>query len=82
MDGGAVGLNNFTGSANMLFFMSQEITASLTLSLSPTFSLSSVFPLPPFPSAQKRKKKKGFMENNKLSRGHINLDVNRWAIMF
>lgn len=26
--------------------------------------------------------KKGLMENNKLSRGHVNLDVNRQAIMF
>ena len=51
----------------MPFFMTQEITVSLSLSPR-TLSVGT--------------QKKGLMENNKLSRGHVNLDVNRRAIMF
>lgn len=52
----------------MPFFMTQEIT--VFLSPLPTHTLSVAT------------QKKGLMENNKLSRGHANLDVNRRAIMF
>lgn len=40
-------------------------------------------PVPPPPHTLSVSiQKKGLMENNKLSRGHVNLDVNRQAIMF
>lgn len=54
----------------MLFFMTQEITVSLS------------HPTPPPDTLSVGTQKEGLMENNKLSRGHVNLDVNRRAIMF
>lgn len=62
-----VGFKQLHQAANMPFFMTQEITVPPPQH---THTLSV--------GAQKKE----LMENNKLSPGHVNLDVNRRAIMF
>lgn len=61
------GLNNYTGLPTCLSSWVRKLQSP---SFSPPHSLSA--------GAQKKR----LMENNKLSLGHVNLDVNRWAIMF
>lgn len=61
------GLNNYTGLPTCLSSWLRKLQSP---SLSPPYTLSV------------GTQKKGLMENNKLSRGHVNLDVNRRAIMF